>query len=381
MITMKQNIITIENNYQELDIFFQNNGIKTVMLVCGSSYKRLNISKYFEDVTIRLGINIVFFSDFQPNPEYDSVVQGVSLFNEKKCDAIIAVGGGSAMDVAKCIKLFATMDSNESYLKQTIEPNDIKYLAIPTTAGTGSEATRYAVIYHKGEKQSITDSSCIPSTVVFDISALKSLPEYQKKVTMLDALCHSLESFWSVNSTDESKEYSKKALKLILDYFESYISNEDIGNEKMLLASNYAGKAIDITQTTAGHAMCYKLTSMYKIPHGHAVALCVKVLWKYMVNHTSLCIDSRGKEYLDSMFLDIAKSMNCKAVEDAIEKYDYILERLNLSTPDIMSSEDFNILKSSVNIERLNNNPVKLTEDVLEMLYHQILDKKDVICK
>ena len=92
--------------------------------------------------------------------------------------------------------------------------------------------------------------------------------------------------------------------------------------------------------------------------------------------------DGSVKEIKNAMsILDIAKSMNCKTVEDSIEKYNYILERLNLSTPDIMSSEDFNILKSSVNIERLNNNPVKLTEDVLGMLYHQILDKKEVICK
>ena len=372
---MEQNIITVKNAYTDIDVFFQSNGIKTVMIVCGSSYKNLNVRKYFDNITSRLGINIVYFSDFQPNPEYVSVVRGISVFNENKCEAIIAVGGGSAMDVAKCIKLFATMDSNESYLKQIIVPNDIKYLAIPTTAGTGSEATRYAVIYHDGEKQSITDSSCIPSTVVFDISVLESLPEYQKKVTMLDALCHSIESFWSVNSTDESKEYSKHALQLILEYFELYISNDDIGNEKMLLASNYAGKAINITQTTAGHAMAYKLTSMYKIPHGHAVALCVKVLWAYMVNNTRFCIDSRGKEYLDTVFLDIADSMGCKTVAESLDKYNYIFKKMNLLTPDIMSSEDFTILKSSVNVERLNNNPVKLTEDVLEMLYHQILDK------
>ena len=90
-------------------------------------------------------------------------------------------------------------------------------MAMPTTAGTGSEATKYAVIYYNGEKQSINDESIIPSTVLFDSSILDSLPSYQKKATVLDAFSHSIESMWSINSTKESKEYSKEALTLIIE--------------------------------------------------------------------------------------------------------------------------------------------------------------------
>ena len=273
-----QQILTASADYVELDEYFVQSGAKSILLVCDSAFGFLRIKDYFETLEARKGIRVVKFSDFQPNPLYESVVKGVEIFHENKCGLIAAVGGGSAIDVAKCIKLYSNMDSSENYLKQQIVPNDVPLFAVPTTAGTGSEATRYAVIYYNGAKQSVTDYSCIPSTVLFDASALKTLPMYQKKATMMDALCHAIESFWSVNSNEESMGYSQQAIEMIVANKASYLANEDAGNENMLKAANIAGKAINITQTTAGHAMCYKLTSLYGIAHGHAAAPCDKAL-------------------------------------------------------------------------------------------------------
>ena len=277
------------------------------------------------------------------------------------------------MDLAKCVKLYATMDDSDDYINQPIVPNNIKLAAIPTTAGTGSEATRYAVIYYNGSKQSVTDESCIPSTVIFDASALKTLPEYQRRSTMLDALCHSMESFWSVNSMDASKELSEKAIRMILENKDSYLSNNEQGNINMLKAANIAGKAINITQTTAGHAMCYKLTSLYGIAHGHAAALCVSKLLPYMVNNTEKCVDPRGKEYLDRTFDELACAMGCKTKDEMCEKFDNIFNSLDLSKPDSRAA-DIDILKNSVNPVRLKNNPIGLSLDAIEMLYRQILE-------
>ena len=120
-----------------------------------------------------------------------------------------------------------------------------------------------------------------------DASALKTLPIYQKKSTMMDALCHSIESYWSVNSTEESNKYSKQAIQTILENKDAYLANKDLGNANMLKAAYLAGKAINITQTTAGHAMSYKLTSLYGIAHGHAVAICISKLWEYMLEPVS----------------------------------------------------------------------------------------------
>lgn len=371
---MSQTILTAANDYAQLDDYLKKLDCKHLFLVCDSAFKFLKINTYFENVTKRLGIDVIIFDDFQPNPLYESVVKGVKLFNDSKCDIIIAVGGGSSIDVAKCIKLYSNMNHNENYLKQTIVQNDIPFVAIPTTAGTGSEATRYAVIYYEGVKQSVTHESCIPSTVLFDISALETLPEYQKKSTMLDAFCHAIESFWSVNSTEESKEYSKKAISLILANYESYFKNIPDGNSNMLLAANYAGKAINITQTTAGHAMCYKLTSLYGIAHGHAAALCVSVLWPYMASHPNLCSDARGQEYLDKVFADLAVVMGCKTVLESTEKFVEIFKGLNLKTP-LIRDNDFEILKKSVNPVRLKNNPIALDEATIDYLYHKIMEK------
>ncbi len=369
----KQEILIASEGYEELDKYLIQNSIKRVLLVCDASIKFLKLNDYFNNLQKRLGIEVMRFSDFQSNPLYESVVEGVKVLQQGGCDAIIAVGGGSSIDVAKCIKLYSNMDANENYLKQIIIPNGLKLMAVPTTAGTGSEATRYAVIYYNGEKQSVTDYSCIPSTVLMDASVLETLPIYQKKSTMLDAFCHSIESFWSVNSTDESKSYSKQAIEMIMENMNAYIRNDHIGNANMLKAANLAGKAINITQTTAGHAMCYKLTSLYGIAHGHAAALCIRKLWPFMLENTNKCIDPRGEDYLKAIFLQIANAMRCKTGKEAAEKFQTIFEEMKLAIPK-PKERDYAILSTSVNPVRLNNNPILLEEEVIEDLYRQILE-------
>lgn len=369
---MAQQILMADEHYKELDKYLKDSGHRTILLVCGNSLSRLRINDYFDSLEDRLSIRVVKFSGFQPNPSYESVVEGVRLFCHEGCDAIIAVGGGSAMDVAKCIKLYCNMDHAVSYLKQKITPNDVDFLAVPTTAGTGSEATRYAVIYHNGEKQSVDDESGIPAAVLFDASALETLPEYQKKVTMMDALCHAIEAYWSVNSNEESQAYSKAAIQAILANKQAYLNNDKIGNANMLRAANLAGKAINITQTTAGHAMCYKLTSLYGIPHGHAVALCVAGLFPYMIDHLEQCIDPRGEAYLAEIFEQIAKAMNCANARAAANSFRELVKELALEKP-VASGRDYEVLKTSVNSDRLRNHPIKLEPETIDSLYHKII--------
>lgn len=369
-----QKILTATENYTELDNYFKASGAKCILLVCDSAFGFLRIKSYFDTLESRLGIRVVSFSDFQPNPKYESVAAGVDIFRANGCGLIAAVGGGSALDVAKCIKLYSNMDSSVNYLKQQIVPNDVPLFAVPTTAGTGSEATRYAVIYYEGEKQSVADYSCIPSTVLFDASVLKTLPMYQKKATMMDALCHAVESFWSVNSTEESRVFSREAIEMVLANHESYLANEDAGNANMLKAANTAGKAINITQTTAGHAMCYKLTSLYGIAHGHAAALCDKALIPFMLAHPENCIDPRGIDHLNAVYDGIAAAMGCDTPAKAAEKFAEIVDSLELSVPQIQSADELNLLKTSVNPVRLKNHPIALTVETIETLYQKMLN-------
>lgn len=367
-----QKILRAIDNYKELGEYINHNNIQKVMLVCGDSFKHLNISNYIDNLANKIIISR--FSDFQPNPKYDSVIKGVKNFREARCEAIIAIGGGSAMDMAKCIKLCLLSEQNckdDGDLKQPVIKDDIKLIAIPTTAGSGSEATRFAVIYNNDEKQSVTSDLILPDAVLFDPSVLNSLSFYQKKCTMLDALCHSVESYWSVNSTDESRGYSEQSIRLILKYGNSYLGNDNKFNAIMQNTAYMAGKAINITQTTAGHAMCYKLTSLYGISHGHAAALCVKELWPWMIENMEKCIEPRGQEYLKEMFCSLAEIFDAKNIMDGAITFKRLVEDLKLGIP-CVTKDDYRILCSSVNSVRLKNNPVKLDAESINLLYKRI---------
>ena len=365
---MPQTIISGNGCIKELGAVLTSMGSQKLMLVCDSSFPFLSIR---EDIR-KLSVPYVSFSQFTPNPLYEDVVKGVELFRSERCDAIVAVGGGSTLDVAKCIKLYCNMDPGQNYLKQEVKDSGVPLMAIPTTAGTGSESTRFAVIYFEGEKQSIAHESLIPNYAFLESGVLKTLPVYQKKCTMLDALCQGIESWWSVNSTEESKQYSKLAVETIVAHYKAYIlDNDDTAAEQIMLASNYAGRAINITQTTAAHAMSYKITSMYQLPHGHAVAVCLPEVWHYMLHHLEQCIDKRGAAYLSGVFADIAHSFGCNSADKAVADFYELLEFLELKKPAILD-EDIDLLAASVNPVRLGNNPVGLTYDSLQQLYVNI---------
>lgn len=346
-------------------------GSTKVMIVCDSSYPFLNIKDKIEQVNFPH----VIFNQFSSNPLYEDVCKGVDLFQITKCDTILAVGGGSSLDVAKCIKLFCQMSKEDIFLNQEYKDTHVKLIAIPTTAGTGSESTRYAVVYYEGKKQSVTHDSIIPNIAILEPSVLKTLPLYQKKCTMLDALCQSIESWWSVNSNKDSIILSKRAVEIIMHWWHEYIfDNTDESAKNIMYASNLAGQAICITQTTAAHAFSYKITSLYHIPHGHAVAICLPEIWQYMTTHIDNCIDSRGQFYLETIFNDIANSMGCTAVNQAINVYREMLLEMNITSPGSANLlSDISLLSSSVNPIRLRNNPVQLDEMTITNLYNIIL--------
>lgn len=344
---------------------------KKILLVCDSSFPFLNIRQEIEDIRVPY----VKFDSFTPNPLYEDVCKGVDLFRAEGCYAILAVGGGSSMDVAKCIKLYCKMSDDKLYLEQEYKDTGVRLIAIPTTAGTGSESTRYAVIYYDGKKQSVTHESIIPNVAVLEPKVLKTLPLYQKKCTMMDALCQGIESWWSVNSTDESKEYSKIAVETIMKWWKEYIfENTDESARHIMEAANYAGRAICITQTTAPHAFSYKITSIYKLPHGHAVAVCLPEIWDFMLSHLELCIDKRGKDYLAHIFNQIAQSMGSTTPQDAVSCFRQMMKEMELKNPVATDKEkELEILSNSVNPVRLKNNPVVLNNIMTKSIYNSIV--------
>lgn len=370
---MAQNVLEADGEYRLLDSWFA--GAKCVMLVCGRSICRQRIDEYLKAVPARLGVKIVRFSDFVPNPQYESVVKGVELFRVEGCDAIVAVGGGSAMDVAKCIKLYSSLPGDGArgdWLTRPIVPNAIPFLAVPTTAGTGSEATRFAVIYYGGKKQSVSDRSCIPDTVLLDSGMLATLPLYQKKATMMDALCHAVEAFWSVNSTEESKEFSRIAIRGVLENMDGYLTGIGRNLSGMLHAAHTAGRAIDIAQTTAGHAMCYKITGFFGCAHGHAAALCDRILFPWMIGNTGKCSDPRGEAYLKKTLDELGRALGGMDGESGAKILTAVFDKLELAIPAATDAQ-YEELKTSVNASRLKNHPIALDEAAIDKLYHDIL--------
>lgn len=335
---------------------------RKILLVRDGAYEHLKMKAFFDT------IEHAEFSDITPNPLYEQVCRGIEIFNQEQCEAIVAVGGGSIIDAAKCIKLYCRMNHNINYLEQDSFDTGVPLIAVPTTAGTGSESTCHAVIYLKGIKQSISHASIIPDIAVLEPSVLKTLPVYQKKCTLLDALCQAIESWWSVGSTDESKMFSRRAVGMIRDNWEEYIyENTASSAEKIMEAANFAGCAINITATTAAHAMSYKVTSLYNLPHGHAVAVCMPQVWEYILEHTDDCMDERGTEYLKATLKQISEMLD-------LSGFNSILEKMGISSPVASHKEDEVIeLTRSVNTVRLKNNPVALSTDVLKEMYRRII--------
>ena len=358
---MAQQIISTTDVKKCLEQIFEKEKIHKVLLVCDGAFDYLKTKDEYMD----LDIPYVIFNEFTPNPLYEDVVKGVRLFREEGCDAVLAIGGGSSIDVAKCVKLYSDMCDSNVYLEQEYKENDVTLIAIPTTSGTGSESTRYAVIYYEGKKQSVTHDSIVPKYAILDYRNLITLPIYQKKCTMLDALCQSIESWWSVNATEESRGYSVKALTMIVANMKGYLKNEAEENANMLIAANYAGQAINITQTTAAHAMSYKLTSLYGVPHGRAVFMCLPYIWSYM----------NEKQVLPEIFTEIAKVLGYDNVNAAIDYLKKLDKELFENDEVVMDYKDLDILTVSVNPTRLKNNPLELSEDEIKDLYKNIMKK------
>ena len=299
---------------------------RRIFLVCRGSFDRLDLAPYIN------ALDPVRFSGFTPNPKMEEVMDGVEVFKASGCDTILAVGGGSPIDVAKCIKKYSESDA--------------PIIAIPTTSGTGSESTHFAVVYENGNKLSVAAPDLLPDIVILEPATLKNVPEYTRKATMLDALCHAIESHWAKKATPESKGYAEKAIALILKYKDAYLANEEEGNRGMMEAANLAGQAINISTTTAAHAMCYKITSMYGFQHGHAAAICLPEVWKYIDDNSGI----------------------------TREEFIGIITDLGMEYPVSSDPEaDIEILADSVNLQRLSNNPVMFDRDQLVAMYRNII--------
>jgi len=378
---MKQKIYTGYNSYKKIYDILKDFSPKKIFLVTGKKSYFLSGAKNLLSEFINKYIYFRFY-DFETNPKLKDLINGINIFNREKCDFIIGVGGGTVMDIAKSISILATQQGDlEEFIKGQLPLKKRKILSImiPTTAGTGSESTHFSVIYINKIKYSLAHNSMLPNFAILDPIFTKNLPSYITACTSMDVLCQGIESFWSTNSTGESRTYSKQAIELVMSNIIKNVNNPDrVSREKMLIASNLAGKAINIAKTTAPHAVSYPITSYFNIPHGHAVALTLP----YFVEFNNDIFlenlqDSRGVKFVKDRMSELFTILKVETADKAKDKLLSIMKEIKLETKISKLGINRNniniIIENGFNPQRVKNNPKILTKRELRCLLRGII--------
>lgn len=304
------------------------------------------------------------FSEFHANPDLADTEAGAALFTREGCDGLISIGGGSSIDTAKAIKARLNAESEDDIIHSRLQNKTAcPHIAIPGTAGTGSEATQIAVAYVNGIKVSLNHEMLKPDGVILDASLLDSLPLYHKKSCALDALAQGIESYWSRGANDDSRVHAYLAIIGVLDNLKNYLDGDPHAAEEMLDASYQSGKAIQITRTTAAHAMSYMLTKRMGLAHGHACMITLPVLWEMM----------QDKEEMQETLRDLSEKMRLGDMRMAPKLLKGILYDLEMSIPPVPDDGMLNELADSVNVERLNNHPVKMSKEEIKTAYRRAM--------
>ena len=370
------------NAIKNLERILKKNSFRNIFLITGR--------KSFEDTKINeviynalKGFKFVRFNDFSTNPKLNDIKKGLNLFKNELFDAIVAVGGGSVIDMAKSISIFSTNEGNlEDFIlkKKIIKNKGTPLIRIPTTSGSGSEATHFAVVYIGKNKYSLAYPELMqPKYVILDPQFTYELPKIITAYSGMDAFTQAIESYWNIYSTNESKQFSRKALDLIMENLLKAVKNPDKESRlNMTLAANFAGKAINLTKTTACHAISYPITSYFKIPHGQAVSLTLPPMieFNYMVSEQDI-LDIRGvkfvKKSMKELFSVIGASNSLESREIITQLMKNIGLETKLSDLGIKDDQDIDlIIKHGFNPERVKNNPRKITEYQLRKIMDEI---------
>lgn len=323
----------------------------------------------------------VHFYDFEVNPKIEDIQKGIAFFKKEKCDFIIGVGGGSIIDTAKAISILVSNNGEiDSYIRngKALRNREIPTAVIPTTAGTGSESTHFSVVYIGKTKYSLAHDSIIPDYVILDPTLTESLPPYITATTGMDALSQAIESYWSTQSTNKSRGFSREAIQIIMPNLVKAVQNPDRHSRKnMLKGSNLAGKAINISKTTAAHSVSYPITSFFHIAHGHAVSLTLPYFIQLNEDVDSKNIqDSRGVSFVKQRMHEILKLLGVGTSVEAKTMMIHMMHEIGLETNLAklgIGEDDIEIIvKNGFHPQRMTNNPRSISESELRDLLRKI---------
>ncbi len=334
----------ILENYEELTSMLTQNDFRCVLVVADKNLINLGLLDDLTNQLTKMGINFVVFDGAVANPTSQNVEDGLKVYHENACQAIIAFGGGSTIDCAKAIG--ARVARPKKSLSQMAGILKVRkkiptLTAIPTTAGTGSETTIASVITDSQtrHKYAINDFPLIPSYAILDAKLTLGLPPYITATTGMDALTHAIEAYIGNSTTKDTRQYALSAIKLVFEnLLPVYHNGDDItARQSMLKASYLAGLAFTKSYVGYVHAIAHSLGGKYNVAHGEANAILLPRVLKMYGNkiyaklkeicvYAGLCEESTPKEVASKIFIEkieaMNKEMNIPNKIDAIKKDD-----------------------------------------------------------
>ncbi len=362
----------VSNVNDGLKFFTKNKKFEKVLIIAGkksfkSSGAEKLINKYFKQKKLS------FFFKISKYPDFAELKKILLTIKKDLPNLIIAIGGGSVLDYAKIANVLIDNNNLQKEIENSnykIKDKFAKLIAIPTTAGSGAEVTSNAVIYIDKKKYSIENKKLLPDKFFLVPELVKNANLEIKASAGFDAIAQAIESLMSKKSNSESVFYAEKSLSLSLRHFIDFLKNSNYENSSaMCLSSNLAGKAINISKTTAPHAVSYPFTILYNISHGHAVSLTLNQFLKY--NYTNIkkanC-NFNLKERFEILF-------NLTNTKDfySFDRYLFNLKKEanlegNFKKLNIDIEKDYVNFVSGINVLRLANNPVAIKPDDLKKI-------------
>ena len=368
---MKNNEFIGKKSLENIRFIIKEEKVSRIIIFAGEkSYKLSGAEENLKTILPNINHKIIFKTKSYPNMvDLKNFVENIKNF---KPNLIIAIGGGAVLDLAKMSNsLFNNLDIEESIKNSNYKLKKFcSLIAVPTTAGSGAEATSNAVIYINKIKFSIEGTTIKPDYILIDPSLILSTPTNIAAAAGMDAIAQAIESLISKKSTIESVEYSIKSLEHLLDSYENHIKNKNFESSyKMSIGALNAGKAINISKTTAPHAVSYPFTSHHGISHGHAVVLTLPDFLSFNFKNLKY---SKTSFDLKKRFDIIFKAFNVQNIINLENKIKLLAQNtgleLNFNKLKITQKSQIDTILSQINKQRLMNNPIELEISNIERI-------------